>query len=84
MNFPTRKDPYANLGLRVSMPLSPPVSSVFVENWGPRPRTLSALYSLGLARNASGTLGSGFIPPTPRENHVDEETEDEEDEDDVE
>ncbi|KAK0496736.1 hypothetical protein EDD18DRAFT_1352579 [Armillaria luteobubalina] len=84
MNFPTRKDPYANLGLRVSMPLSPPVSSVSVENWGPRPRTLSALYSLGLARNASGTLGSGFIPPTPRENHVNEETEDEEDEDDVE
>ncbi|SJL12305.1 uncharacterized protein ARMOST_15728 [Armillaria ostoyae] len=83
MNFPTRKDPYANLGLRVSMPLSPPVSSVSVENRGPRPRTLSALYSLGLARNASGTLGSGFIPPTPsRENHVEEETEDEDDADD--
>ncbi|KAK0196455.1 hypothetical protein F5146DRAFT_922148 [Armillaria mellea] len=80
MNFPTRKDPYANLGLRVSMPLSPPVSSASVENRGPRPRTLSALYSLGLARNSSGTLGSGFIPPTPsRENHVEEETEDEDD-----
>ncbi|KAK0439583.1 hypothetical protein EV421DRAFT_1737747 [Armillaria borealis] len=71
MNFPTRKDPYAN----------------WACNRGPRPRTLSALYSLGLARNASGTLGSGFIPPTPsRENHVEEETEDEDDadEDDVE
>ncbi|PBK78883.1 hypothetical protein ARMSODRAFT_1078347 [Armillaria solidipes] len=87
MNFSTRKDPYANLGLRVSMPLSPPISSVSVENRGPRPRTLSALYSLGLARNASGTLGGGFIPPTPsRENNVEEETEDEDDadEDDVE
>ncbi len=83
MNFPTRKDPYANLGLRVSMPLSPPVSSMSVEDRGPRPRTLSALYSLGLARNASGTLGTGFIPPTPsRENHVEEETEDEDDADD--
>ncbi|KAK0482690.1 hypothetical protein IW261DRAFT_1396978 [Armillaria novae-zelandiae] len=79
MNFPTRRDPYANLGLRVSMPLSPPVSSVSLENRGPRPRTLSALYSLGLARNASGTLGSGFITPTPRENHMEEETEDEDD-----
>ncbi|KAK0463491.1 uncharacterized protein EV420DRAFT_1760786 [Desarmillaria tabescens] len=84
MNFQTRKDPYTNLGLRVSMPLSPPVSSVSVENRGPRPRTLSAMYSLGLARNASGTLGGGLIPPTPsRESHV-EETEDEDDDDDVE
>ncbi|KAG7442497.1 uncharacterized protein BT62DRAFT_973724 [Guyanagaster necrorhizus] len=94
MNFQTRKDPYASLGLRVSMPsLSPPVSSPdqdytwrerFLENRGPRPRTLSAMYSLGLARNASGTLlGGGFIPPTPsQENHVEDDSE--EDEDDVE
>ncbi|KAK0453001.1 uncharacterized protein EV420DRAFT_1481990 [Desarmillaria tabescens] len=78
MKFQTRKDLYTNFGLCV---VSPPFSSVSVENQGPRPRPLSAMYSLGLARDASGTLGSGFIPPTPRENHV-EETEDGDDDDD--
>ncbi|KAK0211311.1 hypothetical protein DFS33DRAFT_1484239 [Desarmillaria ectypa] len=85
ITFQMRKDSCAKLGLRVSMPFSPPISSVPVENRGPRPRTLSAMYSLGLARNASGTLGGGFIPPTPsRENHVEEAGDEEDDDDDVE
>ncbi len=63
-----QKDPYANLGLRVSIPLSLPVTSIPTENRGPRPE------SLGLARS---TLGGRFIPPTiPSWESLVEETED--------
>ncbi|KAF9053732.1 hypothetical protein BDZ89DRAFT_1056303 [Hymenopellis radicata] len=70
-NFASKQSPYANLGLRVSMPQTrQPTGPVAMQT--PRARTMSALYTLGLGRN---TNSNGRLAPPTRAAEDDDDVE---------
>ncbi len=73
LNFASKQSPYANLGLRVSMPQTrQPIGPAPLQ--APRARTMSSLYTLGLgSRNTNGRLA----PPirAEKESEADDDVE---------